>query len=277
MSELKFRKIHIDSRFKSSGTHSQFEYNLTEAMDTPENTYCFCDNVCIPHSFNSVDASNQYLYLAERDSNNTYSVRRLEIPSQNYSGPALKAALLTALNTNLPSGISPNYLVTHTLSTNVIGIAAPVTSVFHILTDDEIEMYDNALYVINKNDPRSMNGVLGNREGGTATRAQDYTYTAAYFSKFLDLLNHHNIYVHSSLASFSTLGPKGQSDIICKVPVSSNYGTTIHHNVSSAQDFCDVGKRSISAISFSIRDAYGHPIDLQGASWSLSLTFAVKE
>ena len=34
--DLKFRKVHIDSRFKSSGTHSDFEYTLAETF--PENS-----------------------------------------------------------------------------------------------------------------------------------------------------------------------------------------------------------------------------------------------
>ena len=95
---------------------------------------------------------------------------------------------------------------------------------------------------------------------------------------FVDLLSHHNVYVHSNLSSFNVCGPQGgSSDILCKVPVNSSYGTTIFHAVSSPQDFADVGRRTISSISFAIRDAYGNDIDLQGASWSLSLVFAVRD
>ena len=70
---------------------------------------------------------------------------------------------------------------------------------------------------------------------------------------------------------------RGESSIIAKVPSSASWGSTIFHNVSSSVDFVDVGKRNISHISFAIKDASGNTIDLKGASWSLSLVFAIKE
>ena len=68
-----------------------------------------------------------------------------------------------------------------------------------------------------------------------------------------------------------------QSDIICKVPANTSWGSTIFHNVSSAHDFIDVGKRNLSSIRFSLKDAVGNTINLNGASWSLSLVFAIRE
>ena len=149
----------------------------------------------------------------------------------------------------------------------------------HILTDDEIMAYYNALYVINKDDIRSANAVLRNVEGGVGnTSAADYTYVTLYVSGFIDILRHHAIYIASSISSFNTLGPLGQSDIVCKVPVNASYGSTIHFSANSAgQDFNEIGKRSISNISFRLIDAYSRPVDLHGASWSLSLVFAIKD
>ena len=74
---LNFRKVHIDSRFKSSGTHSDFEYELAETFDCPEGTICYLDNAVIPMSWNTIDSTNQYLYIAEKVGT-TYSVRRLD-------------------------------------------------------------------------------------------------------------------------------------------------------------------------------------------------------
>ena len=272
--DLKFRKIHFDSRMKSSGTHSQFEYNLAEPFDTPEGTICYVDNVSIPHTWYSVDSWNQNMYVAEKVSN-AHTVRLVTVPVASYSVNTLKSGLETALNTNRPANIGA-YIVAHTPSTNKLAIACAANCLMHVLTDDEIKLYDQALLVINKGDPRPFNGVIRNREGFQGTSAQSYTYTDLFTSGSLDIIAHHNVYIHSSIASFNTLGPIGQSDIICKCPVNVNFGTIINHNVSSAQDFSYVGKRTLSNISFSIRDAYGHLIDLQGASWSLSLTFAVE-
>jgi hypothetical protein len=283
MSEsLKFRKIHIDSRLRSSGTNSDFDYSLAETFDTPEGCVCWVDAVVLPHSWRSIDDTNKFLYVAERSGSSgsyTYSVRRVEIATGSHSGPSLKAPIQTALNSNTPAGIGPSYLVTHMASTNQILIATPAASTMHILTDDEIRAYDNALYVINKDDIRSANSVLRNTEGGIGnTSAADYTYTTLYTSGFIDILRHHSVYIASSISSFNTLGPLGQSDIVAKVPVNSSYGSTIHFSANSAgQDFNEVGKRSISSISFRIVDAYSRPVDLEGASWSLSIVFAIKD
>ena len=275
--DLKFRKVHIDSRFKSSGTHSDFEYTLAEMFDCPEGTICYLDNAVIPMSWNTIDSTNQYLYIAEKVGT-TYSVRRLDLTVGYHSGVSLKEQVKSALNANLPTGANGTYNVVHSSNTNKITIASPPNTLFYILTDDDISNYDNALYTIDKYNPRSANNVLRNQESASiVTSAQSYTYNTVWTSQFIDIINHHSVYVCSSLASFNTLGPRGQSDIICKVPANTSWGSTIFHNVSSAHDFIDVGKRSLSSIRFSLKDAVGNTINLNGASWSLSLVFAIRE
>ena len=275
--DLKFRKIHIDSRFKSSGTHSDFEYTLAEMFDCPEGTICYLDNAVIPMSWNTIDSTNQYLYIAEKVGT-AYSVRRLDLTVGYHSGVSLKTLLQTTLNANLPTGANGQYSVVHSPNTNKISISSPPNTLFYILTDDDIKYYDNALYSIDKYNPRSANNVLRNQESASiVTSAQSYTYNTVWTSQFIDIINHHSVYVCSSLASFNTLGPRGQSDIICKVPANTSWGSTIFHNVSSAHDFIDVGKRNLSSIRFSLKDAVGNTINLNGASWSLSLVFAIRD
>ena len=279
--ELQIRKIHLDSRFKlPGGSHSDFEVALPQMLETPENTIAFIDNITIPHSWTSVDESNRYLFLAERAGTSApyvYSVRRLDIPQHSHSGTSYKTALQTALNTNTPAGISATYIVVHTLTTNKCAIAAPSSSVFHFLTDDEIKISDNAHYPIQKDNIKSGNSVIRNIEGGTATNAAQYTYTDVFTTGFMDFQNHHNIYINSSLAMFNSLGPMGQTSILAKCPVSSSYGNSINHSYAGAQDYVHIGRNSISTIRLSIRDAYSNLINLEGASWSCSIIFAVKE
>ena len=106
METLKFRKIHVDSRMKSFGTHSNFSFDLKETFDTPEGTVCFCDNALIPHSWQTVTATNKNLYIAERHGTTapyTYTMRKVQLPEGNHSGTSLRSGLATALNTNVPS------------------------------------------------------------------------------------------------------------------------------------------------------------------------------
>ena len=281
METLKFRKIHVDSRRKSFGTHSNFSFDLKESFDTPEGCIMYCDNALIPHSWQTVTATNNNLYIAERHGTTTpyaYTVRKVQLPVGNHSGTSLRSALVAALNTNVPSQSTATWGVVYTAATNKLTIASPGVTVFHILSDDEIKAYDNALLTVNKNDPASANGIIRNREGYTGNTATAYTYVDIWTTPFVDLLNHHAVYIHSNLSSFNVCGPEGgSSDIICKVPVSSSWGTMIFHAASTPGDFSDVGRRSLTSLQFSLRDAFGNEIDLQGGSWSLSLVFAVRD
>ena len=180
MESLKFRKVHVDSRMKSFGTHSNFSFDLKETFDTPEGTAVFCDNALIPHSWQTVTATNNNLYIAERHGTTTpytYTVRKIQLAEGNHSGTSLRSALHTALNANVPSQSSATWGVVYTAATNKLTIASPNVTVFHILSDDEIKAYDNALLTVNKNDPASANGIIRNREGYTGNTATAYTPT----------------------------------------------------------------------------------------------------
>ena len=283
--ELKFRKVHIDSRFRAAGGHSDFQYELAEPFDAPEGAICYMDNAVIPMSWDSVGEHNKYLYLAERDRRvlpYVYYVRRMEIAKKFYSGVTLRKAIEDQLNLNIDpsSGITNNYAVAYDSSSNVLTITHPNTTDndFYLLTDDDLKYYNSNLLSINKTNPQSANNLLRNLESDSIiTAVESYPYTNSWTSNFIDIVNHHSVYLHSSLSSFNTLGCRGESSIIAKVPSSASWGSTIFHNVSSSVDFVDVGKRNISHISFAIKDASGNAIDLKGASWSLSLVFAIKE
>ena len=283
--ELKFRKVHIDSRFRSTGSHSDFQYELAEPFDCPDGTICYLDNAVIPMSWDSVGEHNKYLYLAERDRRvlpYVYYVRRIELAKKFYSAVTLRKAIEDQLNLNVPagSGITNNYAVAYDSSSNVFTITHPNTTDndFYLLTDDDLKYYNSTLLSINKRNPQSANNLLRNLESDTIiTSVENYPYTNSWTSNFIDIVNHHSVYVHSSLSSFNTLGCRGESSIIAKVPSSASWGNTIFHNVSSSVDFVDVGKRNISHISFAIKDAAGNTIDLKGASWSMSLVFAIRE
>ena len=94
-------------------------------------------------------------------------------------------------------------------------------------------------------------------------------------SGFLDLKNIHNIYISSpNLGSFSTLGPRGECNIVKKVPVSSDYGYSILDNVVASHDYIDVSKQLLSVIEFKLSSARGDTIPLHGSHVSFSIVFS---
>ena len=52
--------MHIDSRSKANGriSHSDFEFELKESLDLPDNTMCYIDDRSMPHTWYTIEDYN---------------------------------------------------------------------------------------------------------------------------------------------------------------------------------------------------------------------------
>ena len=59
------KKVYVDSRYKTSDSesNSDFKFEINEALDLPDNTYCYIDDICIPHTWYTVEDFNNTLYI----------------------------------------------------------------------------------------------------------------------------------------------------------------------------------------------------------------------
>ena len=81
-----------------------------------------------------------------------------------------------------------------------------------------------------------------------------------------------NIYMRSpNISSFNTIGCNGESSIIKKIPVSSNYGDLVFNNITAANDFLDCSKQTWRTLEFHLIDVNSNYINLHGANISFSL------
>ena len=65
-SSIKYKKIYIDSKFRTidSNSSSDFKYELPETMSFEQNTAFYLDDICIPHSWDTImDNINNKLYV----------------------------------------------------------------------------------------------------------------------------------------------------------------------------------------------------------------------
>ena len=65
-SSLKYKKIYVDSKFRSPGSESSsdFKFELPETLTFAENTVFYLDDICIPHSWDTViENINDRLYF----------------------------------------------------------------------------------------------------------------------------------------------------------------------------------------------------------------------
>jgi len=115
-----------------------------------------------------------------------------------------------------------------------------------------------------------MNEVIKNLEGDSTF----YQFPFGYTSKPLNLQTIRNIYIHSSLGNYNTIGPSGESSIIKKIPVNANKGEYIFDQVLTSNDFGDCSKQTLRAIKFDLKDSRGNHIPFHGSNLSFSIIFS---
>ena len=95
---------------------------------------------------------------------------------------------------------------------------------------------------------------------------------------FIDLLNVHNIYIHSTnLGHYNSIGVRGESTIIKKVPVSLSFGYLIMDSVVAPHDKIDVSRQMIKTLNSSFKNVHGNVIGLHSANVSFSMIFVTIE
>jgi hypothetical protein len=306
----KVKKVYVDSRFRTadSASNSDFRYELKEALDLPDNTVCYVDDITIPHTWRTIDSHNNKLYMIfktfylsgggeSQTVEYTYDGYVLIIPEGNYSGATLAAEIQNQLNN---FAVNFDFVVTYNIARGTISIQATIdegfasTNAFIVPNDFQVVTWqaegtnyqwknrEGVVQAIDINSLQSINNAVLRVSSDTEI---DYTHITAqsefyrtFESGFLDLLSVHNIYIHCpNLGHFNSVGCRGENSIIKKVPVSSSFGYLILDSVVAPHDKMDVSRQTVKTIEISLRDVYGTVINLHGASVSFSLIFVSVE
>ena len=107
MSSLKYKKIYIDTRYKTpdSVSTSHFKVNLPETLSFEGNTCFYIDDFTCGHSWTSIEDFNNKLYLYITDDNNPDSKWAfiITVSNGNYTGADFAIELQTKIrNTTAP-------------------------------------------------------------------------------------------------------------------------------------------------------------------------------
>ena len=97
---LPVKKIYVDSRYSTndSNSDSDFKIQLGRNVYLPDNCVMRIEHVCIPHSWYTIEQDiNDKMYI-QVTQGNTITCNIITIPSTNYTGASLQAAVQTALN-----------------------------------------------------------------------------------------------------------------------------------------------------------------------------------
>ena len=172
MSSLKYKKIYIDTRYKTSDSKStsDFKINLPETLSFENNTCFYIDDITIPHSWESIEDFNNKLYLyLSQDGNpdNKYSFI-ISITNGNYTGPDFVIELQNKLRA-ATNALSVNlFNVSYNFKNNNITISMPYSGYsFKILTPLDLTTSLNNTFIslYDKSNPNDINEVLSNLEG----------------------------------------------------------------------------------------------------------------
>ena len=200
MSSLKYKKIYIDTRYKTSDSisTSDFKINLPESISFEGNTCFYIDDITIPHSWESIEDFNNklYLYLSETGNpDNKYSFI-ISITNGNYTGVDFAIELQTKMRA-VTNPLSVNlFNVSYNIKNNNITIAMPYSGYsFKILTplDLSTSLNNTFMSLYDKTNTNDINEVLSNLEGYSNT----YYYNNPYISGFLNMQPINNIYIYA--------------------------------------------------------------------------------
>ena len=215
---LKFKKVYIDSHYKVSGTSSNFTIDLPETVQLEDNMLCQIHEVSIPHSWYSINSTNNNLYFMHQVippgviAGITY--RKIAIPEGNYTSVDLAQTIQIALNLLVDTNDRPNtYSIHYNTSTNKYTFSSNnSTVIFVVLTDGEIAPLAGSFSdPVDVNNLYSINQVLGN----TTPATDAYTNVAPYTTNFIDLVPFKNLYLHcNEISNYNQLTVAGNSSIV---------------------------------------------------------------
>ena len=143
---LPVKKIHIDSKFKTNGSESDsnFKYQLDSTIALPENCVFKVVDVCIPHSWYTIEEGINDKCYFQVSNTNSIDIRpflcyRVQLTSKNYVGVELAAELQYRINSAYSAGGS-EFSVTYTASKQDLSISTSTTNLtFKVMTESDIK------------------------------------------------------------------------------------------------------------------------------------------
>ena len=277
------RKIYIDTKYKTkdSVSNSNFKIELPETVLLPEKCKAYLDEICIPHSFYTIETGitdKLYIHASTTGANPPLDYWIITIPSKTYTGADLAAELANGINLALGGGSYVGTLAaSYNSSTQGITIGtASSTIIFRVLTENDIATklqgtWNTLQSPYDENDPADLNGeILKLTEGSSP-----YYNVACFFkSHFVNLNSIRKLYITSSnLGNYNSIGANSERTIIKKVPVDVDFNYMIHNNQITGLDYIDVSKQTLKTINFRIVTVDGKTVPLHGAHVSFSIIF----
>ena len=251
MSYLGPRKLYIDSRARSSGSHSDFTYQLAQSIEVPHGMVAVIDTVSVPNVFMTVDGTRNKIYLEIYEA----PAQVVTLSTGMYNGVTLAAELQAQLNA-MGHG---SYIVAYSSATGQLSIAATGVVYVRLQERGAARPFD-ALEVIGCIDGINI--------------ADDIAVTLPHH---VDIAGTRVLYLcPSTFGHYSSLGPRGESDILRAIYIDASNGSYIVDRLANPFEFIECAGQQLQSIRFTLRDGNGQILDLRGRSCAFSIIFLQK-
>ena len=275
------RVIRVDSRYRSRGTPTDFAVQLPRTVEFPPETMCYVSAVSLPHAFFNVDALlSDQLYVIETRSGGQVRCRTIQLDAGNYTSITLPTTLTEKLNAG-KSFPTMAYSCTYVGARGslliqlaaISGQTPDPTARFQLPSEDELlsPVWRSTNWVGNADpiDPSNLDTIADLlRLPGVSTP------TTSLETGLLNISPTDTLYLHSNLADFGcSIGPRGESDQIQRIPVETSYGFVLHFISNGADSESFPVRGSYHELSFRLCNVRGRTIDLHGGFMSVELTF----
>lgn len=271
--------IRLDSRYRSSGTPTDCAFQLPAAIEFPPGTRCYVSAFSVPHAWYNVDSGlSDKLYVRETRTQagaTLVSCRVITLDPGNFTSMTLPIALQTALNTG--KSFAASYVVEYVPQQGCLRIqlngAADTTARFQLPSEDELTSqawraanWTGAADAYSANDLDTMGDLL--RLPGVSEP------TTMLLTGLLNVSPVDVLYLRCpSLATYNSLGPRGEADILQRIPCTSTYGFNLHFVSNGADTEFALVQGGYRELSFQLTNVRGRTVDLHGGFMSIELTF----
>ena len=284
--KIPFKKIYIDSKYATadSVSTSRFKVQLPQTCQLPDECSFFITDVCIPHSWKTVEEGiNDTLYVLVVNPNpqtpaGTYLGYAVRLAPNNYTPSTFAEELQTRLRDNTGSSTFTVTVDGESASSGVKIENNDASYQWKLLTDDDLmrDRFFMSNLTYDRNNLRSANDILRNMESDDVVIGGIGMGVTSYSSGFLNLNWINNIYISSpNLGAFDTIfAGNGSTNIIKKVPVLVNYGFQIVDQLMNPNEALDCSRQTLQTLEFHLKNSRNQYIPLHGAHVSFSIVFS---
>jgi hypothetical protein len=265
---MKFRHLYIDSRYRTSGSDTDFSIALNETVDCEAGTRCWVAGVTFPNTLYTIEEDVDDLWYVAVRIGGVTSGYAFKLSYGNYGGVELAAEMQAKLRT-----VDNTATASYASKTGRISVVMGAGYELKVVSDEELTnpAFQTAWNAYTPttpydlHDPRSFNEII---------RAQPTPFASSYLSQLVQLQPFNTLYLHSSLTTYDGIDTIGRSGIVARVPVEKAYGFVNHYaGPFLEQGWFDVGGISFRNLRFSLRNARGRVVPLHGAHLSIHLIF----